>query len=339
MTMPEAAITPDRIRALGDAYQASRALLSAVELDLFSMLAPGPLDAAGLSARLGLHPRGARDFFDSLVALGLLERHDGRYANTPEAAAFLDRAQPSYIGGGLEGAGRLYHTWGRLTEALRTGEPQAPDARAGGDRWAERYNTPDRVRRVTGAMTGGNRAAMLAVARGFPWAHYRTFIDIGTAAGDLPVQVALAHPHISGGGFDLPPVGPAFAEHVAASGLGERLRFHPGSFLTDPLPTADVLAFAHVLHNWGWETRELLLGKAYAALPPGGALLVLDRLIDDDRRHNTGALLGSLNMLLNGPEAANFTGAECRGWLAAAGFRDITVGHFSGDFGMVVGIK
>src|SRR5215213_5141628 len=185
MTTPGTAITPDRIRALGDAYQASRALLSAVELDLFSALAAGPLDADGLTARLGLHPRGARDFFDSLVALGLLERRDGRYANTAEAAAFLDRARPSSIAGWLAGHGRIYHTWGRLTEALRTGEPQSPDARAGGDRWAERYRTPEGVRRVTATFTGGNRPAMQVVAERFPWARYRTFADIGTSAGDL----------------------------------------------------------------------------------------------------------------------------------------------------------
>src|SRR2546423_455082 len=127
------AITPDRIMQLGFAYWGSKTLLSAVELGLFTELAKGPLDAETLRQRLRLHPRSARDFFDALVALGILERHDGQYANTPEADLFLDRAKPSYSGGFLEMSSvRLYGFWASLTEALRTGQPQN-EAKTGGN--------------------------------------------------------------------------------------------------------------------------------------------------------------------------------------------------------------
>ena len=118
-------ITPDRILQLGLGFWGPKTFLSAVELGVFTELAKGPADLATLSQRLGLHPRSARDFLDALVALGMLERDAGRYANTPETDRFLDRAKPSYMGGLFEMANaRLYPFWGGLTEALRTGQPQ-----------------------------------------------------------------------------------------------------------------------------------------------------------------------------------------------------------------------
>jgi hypothetical protein len=199
--------TPDGIMRLGLGFQASKALLSALELGLFSVLAEGPLDSEALRRRLGLHGRGALDFFDALVALGMLQRRDGRYANTPETDLFLDRRKPSYAGGFLEMANaRLYGFWGSLTEALRTGQPQN-EARTGGSFYGELYSDPARLRQFLRAMSGRSAGPAAAIARKLPWHEHRTFIDIGAAQGILPVQVARAHPHLTGGGFDLPPVG------------------------------------------------------------------------------------------------------------------------------------
>lgn len=117
--------SPEKIMQLGMAFWGSKTLLSAVELGVFTELARQPQDASTLQTRLGLHPRSARDFFDALVALGMLERENGLYANTPETAFFLDKAKPSYIGGFLDMANaRLYRSWGSLTEGLKTGLPQ-----------------------------------------------------------------------------------------------------------------------------------------------------------------------------------------------------------------------
>jgi hypothetical protein len=146
-------------------------------------------------------------------------------------------------------------------------------------------------------MTGVSSGAGRALAEKVPWDRYRTVIDIGTAQGCLPVQLALAHPHLSGGGFDLPPVGPIFEEYVNRFGLTDRLRFYPGDFFTDELPTAEVLVMGHILHDWDLEQKRLLLAKAYRALPPGGALIVYEALIDDDRRTNAFGLLMSLGGL------------------------------------------
>jgi hypothetical protein len=331
--------TPEAILQLGLGFWGSKTLLSAVEVGVFTELAKGPANARALGERLGLHPRGTRDFLDALVALGMLERTGDQYANTPETDRFLDRAKPSYVGGLLEMTNaRLYGFWGSLTEALRTGLPQN-EAKTGGNTFDALYSDPERLRSFLGAMTGISTGSARAVAAKFPWQKYRSFIDVGAAQGAMPVQVALAHPHLTGGGFDLPVVGPIFEEYVARFGLSERVRFYAGNFFEDPLPPADVLIMGHILHDWNLDEKRMLLEKAYAALPPGGALIVHEALIDDDRRRNGFGLLMSLNMLIETPGGFDFTGADCSGWMREAGFRETTVEHLAGPDSMVVGIK
>jgi hypothetical protein len=332
-------LSPDRIVQVGFGFWGPKVLLSAVELGLFTELAAGPLGLEALTERLGLHPRSARDFLDALVALGTLSRDGGLYANTPEADRFLDRGKPSYVGGILEMANaRLYPFWGRLTDALRTGLPQN-EARVGENFFEALYRDPDRLRLFLQGMTGLSMASALAIARQFPWRQYRTFVDVGGAQGAVAVQVALAHPHLSGGNFDLPAVGPLFEEYVASFGLEGRLRFHPGDFFNDPLPGADVLVMGHILHDWDLDQKKALIAKSYRALPEGGAILIHEALIDDDRRHNAFGLLMSLNMLIETPSGFDYTGADCQAWLGEAGFRETRVEHLAGPDSMVVGIK
>lgn len=333
-------VTPDAIMQLGTAFWASKTLLSAVELAVFSELADaGALDGEALRERLGLHPRSAQDFFDALVALGMLEREDGRYANTPATELFLDRAKPSYVGGLLEMANaRLYGFWGSLTEGLRTGDLQN-EAKGGGDFFEALYADPERLAQFARAMSGISVGSGQAIAAKFPWQDHGSVIDIGCAEGAVPVQIALAHEHIRGGGFDLPPIEPIFDAYVAGFGLGERLSFTPGDFFAGPLPEADVLVMGHILHDWDLDEKRVLLQKAYDALPEGGALIVYEAIIDDQRRENAFGLLMSLNMLIETPGGFDFTGADCRAWMQETGFRESYVEHLVGPDSMVVGIK
>jgi hypothetical protein len=332
-------LTPDRILELGYGFWGARALLSAVELGVFSELAKGALDGEALRERLGLHSRGTRDFFDALVALGMLERRDGLYTNTPETDWYLDRAKDSYIGGWLEmGGRRVYPIWASLTDALRTGQPQG-EATGGDDLFQALYQDPNRTRLYLRAMTGLSMATNQAIARTFPWTRYRTFSDLGAAQGGLAVQLALAHPHLTGLGADLPPVAPIFEEYVASFALSDRLRFQPVDLLADSLPETDVLIMGRVLHGYDLGRKRALIAKAYDALPDGGALLLYEALIDDERRENTAGLLFSLHMLLTTPGGFDYTGADCRAWLHEAGFRQTSVQHLSGADSMVLGIK
>ena len=233
---------------------------------------------------------------------------------------------------------RLYPFWGSLTEALRTGHPQN-EAKVGENFFTALYQDPDRLEQFLHAMTGISMGDAHAIAEKFPWDRYQTVIDIGTAEGCVPVQVALRHPHLTGGGFDLPPVAPIFDEYVASFGLADRLRFHPGDFFADPLPTADVLVMGHLLHDWSLDEKLMLLRKAYEALPDGGALIVYESIIDDDRRANTFGLLMSLNMLIETQDGFDYTGADCQSWMADVGFQDTYVEPLAGPDSMVVGIK
>ena len=338
--MTTTAPQPDHILQVGTAFWASKTLLSAVEMEIFTELAKGPQDLHTLTGRLGLHPRSARDFLDALCALGFLERHDGEYSNTPSTDLFLDKHKPSYMGGMLEMANRrLYTYWGKLTIALRTGQPQNEAAHGEPDVFATLYADPERLEGFLHAMTGISRGANLAIADLFPWANYKTVADAGTAQGDLIVQVALKNPHLSGVGFDLAEVAPIFEEYVETNGLSSRVRFQAGNFFRDPMPKADVIMMGHILHDWNLEEKRLLIGKAYEAIPEGGALIVYDSMIDDDRSKNAFGLMMSLNMLIETPGGFDYTGADCIGWMKDAGFNQTRVEHLVGPDSMAIGIK
>jgi hypothetical protein len=335
----EHGLTPDRIMQLGLGFWGSKTLLSAVELGLFTELAKGPRDCESLRTQLGLHSRSARDFFDALVSLGMLQRNNDEYANTSESDLFLDRSKSSYIGGILEMCNaRLYGFWGNLTTGLKSGEPQN-EVKQGEDFFAKIYAEPARLKQFLCAMTGLSMGVAKALALQFPWANYKSFVDAGGAQGCVPVQIALAHSHLIGGNFDLPVVGPIFEEYVQSFGLGQRLSFYPGDFFKDSLPSADVIIMGHILQNWGLEEKRQLIAKAYAALPKGGALIVWEAIIDDQRQQNTFSLLMGLNMLIETQTGFDFTGADCSAWMRDAGFKETRVEPLCGPDSMVVGIK
>ena len=335
-----AAPSPDHILQVGFGFWASKTLLSAVEMEVFTELAKHPEDLDELTGRVGLHPRAARDFFDALVALGFLERHDGIYSNTPATDLYLDKKKRSYIGGVLEMCNhRSYGHWANLTEGLRTGLPQNELKGGGAPVFETIYADPARLKEFLRAMTGVSHGANLAIAAKFPWANYKSVVDAGPAQGDLLVQVALKNQHLLGIGFDLPEVAPIFEEYVEVNGLASRVQFQRGSFFTDPLPKADVVMMGHILHDWNPEEKRMLIGKAYEALPTGGALLVYDAIIDDDRRKNAFGLMMSLQMLIETHGGFDYTGADCMGWMHDAGFRETRVEHLTGPDSMVIGIK
>jgi hypothetical protein len=332
-------VTPDRIIRLGYAFREAKALLSAVELGVFTALEEGPTGLDTLRIRVGLHERRARDFLDALVALGLLDRDDdGRYANTPAATLYLVRDKPNYIGGLLDHLNTCeYPHWNLLTRALTTGRPQF--GTSGNGHYPDLYANRGDVETFAKAMSGGTLPIAQALAAKFAWRQYATLIDIGSAEGCLPVQIAQTHPHVTGGGFDLPPVGPLFDAYVQQHGLSNRLRFFTGDFLTDPLPRADVLVFGRVLHNWDLATKKMLLKKAHEALPIGGAVIVYERLIDDARRTGAAGLLASLNMLIMTADGFDYSGADCIDWMRETGFRDMRIEPLTGDQSMIVGYR
>ena len=321
---------PAEIMQVGMGFWASKTLLSAVELELFSALGGSAMTAAELAAALRLHERAVPDFPDALVALGLLDREgdgsDAVYRNTDAGAVFLDKASPAYIGGMLEMSNaRLYGFWGDLTEALRTGEPQNEVKHTGKVLFEELYRDEGKLEQFMNAMTGISAAPFNALAERFDFAGYKTLCDAGGATGQLSIILADRHPHMTCSSLDLPAVEPIARRTIQAAGLSDRVEAVSGDFFAQPLPKADVITMGMILHDWGLERKQQLVKAAYDALPEGGAYIVIENLIDDARRENAFGLLMSLNMLIELGDAFDFSGADFAGWCKHAGFRKVDV--------------
>ena len=331
---------PERILSIAFGFRRARVLLSAVEIGVFDALSGQPLHAAPLARAVGLTARGSLDFLDSLVAMDLLERDaDGLYANTPEAARHLVSRAPDYIGEQLDfvNGGGQYQTWGKLTDALRTGTAQGGPSGAGG--FDAFYDDPAAFERFMHGMSAGIARPARALAAAFPWERYATFADIGTARGCLAAEIAGRHPHLRGIGFDLPRVEPAFMRNIEQRGVARALRFQVGDFFADPLPRADVLVFARVPHNWTPAERRTLLAKAFDAVSPGGAVVVVEMVIDDARRTELPALIASLHMLLHTAGGSEATASDYGSWMCEAGFGEPRVIALANGFSAVVGSK
>ncbi|MER6950326.1 methyltransferase [Nonomuraea sp. NPDC000554] len=318
MTAP--AVSAEPLWRLGTAYFSRKTVLTAAEFGVFTTLSGAPASADELAERLELHPRGARDFFDTLVALGMLTRVGGVYHNTPLAEHYLNAERASYVGAFLSTADAR---WDKLVDALKTGDPQNRWG-AGAQMFTEQYRTTAAWRNFTAGMDYLNGMIGPVLAEAFDWSTVRSFVDVGGARGNLAAAILRAHPDIEAGVLDLPDVAPVFEEHMAELGLTGKITFHPGNFFEDPMPDAQALVMSHVLHDWGVEEREQLVAAAYRALPSGGVLLIVDPMIDDDRQGPAGALLTSLNMLMVTPHGSEYTRADCRSWLEKAGFTGLT---------------
>ncbi len=326
------------------AFWTSKVLLTAVEMGVFTVLGSRRLTGTQLGGELGLHPRGISDFLDGLVAMKFLDREgngpEAQYFNTPTGAYYLDRASPRYVGGIFEMLNaRLFKYWHDLPEALRTGKPQNEVKHSQKAIFEELYSDLPRLEQFMGAMTGLSRINFEAFAAKFDFRPFKTLCDVGGATGLLCMEVAKRHTHISCTSFDLPPVEPIAKKSIAAAGLSSRVATASGDFFKDPLPKADLITMGMILHDWNLEKKMHLISAAYDALPPGGALVAIEALIDDERRENVHGLMMSLNMLIEFGDAFDYSGADFRGWCTKVGFKRFDVIHLAGPSSAAIAYK
>jgi len=337
-------LDPGQILQTSFAFWSSKVLLTAVEFEVFTKLGSRRMTGAELGAEIGLHPRGISDFFDALVAMQFLDRAgDGpsaQYFNTPAGALYLDRSSPRYVGGWLAMLNaRLFKFWNDLPEALRTGKPQNEIKHGQKGMFEELYAELPRLEQFMGAMTGLSRINFEAFAAKFDFSKFKTLCDIGGATGLLCIEAAKVHPHLRCISFDLPPVEPIAQKHIAAAGLSDRISTVGGDFFKDPFPKADVITMGMILHDWNLEKKMQLIRAAYDALPPGGALVAIEALIDDARRENVFGLLMSLNMLIEFGDAFDYSGADFRKWCGEVGFQRFEVLHLAGPSSAAIAYK
>ncbi|MGH8016711.1 MAG: methyltransferase [Opitutaceae bacterium] len=344
MTSSTPTLTPDSILQVGFGFWSSKVLLTAVEMDVFSKLGQRWLTGAELGGEFGLHPRGIADFFDALVAMKFLDREGtgpaAKYFNTPQGSLFLDRASPRYVGGILVMLNaRLFKYWHDLPEALRTGKPQNEVKYGEKGIFEVLYAELPKLEQFMGAMTGLSRINFEALAAKFDFSRYRTLCDVGGATGLLCIEAVKKHLALRGISFDLPAVEPVARKHITAAGLADRISVASGDFFKDPLPRADVITMGMILHDWNLEKKMHLIRAAYEALPPGGAFIAIEALIDDARRENLFGLLMSLNMLIEFGDAFDYSGADFRGWCSQVGFKRFETIHLAGPSSAAIAYK
>ena len=314
---------------LGNAFCDAKALLTAVNLDLFTNLHDAPGTVEEVRDRLGLHGRGLSDFLHLLAALGLLEKSGDRFANAAGTDRHLVKGKPGYIGGFLLRSDRnLYPAWGKLGEALRTGKPQS------GASFEEMTQNPLVLRQFIGMMDALNQQLTAELRQSFPFERYSSVLDLGGCRGNLVTQLVQPHQHLTGRVFDVPAMRPFFDEIAVERGVADRVEFYGGDFFVDPLPAADVVVIGHVLHDWDQDQRGQLVRKAFDVIPPGGALVVYDRMLDEDARHVENLVI-SLDMLLVTDGGSEYTAEELIGHATAAGFTDISTQPL-GDYDTMV---
>lgn len=319
----------DLIR-LATAFCEAQAVHAAVELGLFALLRNGPTTEPEVRERLGLASRGTRDWLNLLVAIGVLAKGDGRYHLTTTAGLHLLADQPGYIGAYFGHTSRTYPAWANLSAALRTGQRQQVSD------YDDMVFSPEKHRYFLGMMDALNDWLGPELAQAIDFSGYRTVNDVGGARGNLISHIIRAHPCLTGYVFDVPAVEPFFDEHVTSLGLGDRIHFRGGDFFTDPLPAADVQIIGHTLQDHAPDQRAVIVAQACRATRPGGAVLIYDRMLDEDTPHLENQIC-SLTLQLTTPGGSEYTVDECRGYLAAAGFELDEARPFSEMDTLVVG--
>lgn len=338
--------TPDSIMQVGTGFWASKILLSAVKFQLFTTLAERKtMTASDIKSHLGFKctDRNVFDYLDTLTALGFLNREGiletAAYSNSINTDFFLDKKKPTYIGGMLEMLNnRLYGFWGTLEEGLLTGKQQN-EAKKGENLFEKLYEEPARLKEFMHAMSGIQMGSFMALAQKFNFSNYKTLVDVGGASGLLSVVVAKHHPHMSCVSWDLPAVAPIANDTIQQHQLQDRVTTAIGDFFTNDFPKADMITMGNILHDWDEKIKQMLIKKAYDALPDGGAFVVIEGIIDDERNKNAFGLMMSINMLIETATGFDYTFADFNKWTKATGFKSTSLLHLAGPMSAAIAYK
>ncbi len=339
--------SPQSIMQIGTGFWASKIILAAVKFELFTILAENktmPATEIKESLKLKCTDRNVYDFLDALTAFSFLKREGiletAKYTNSMDTDFFLDKKKPSYIGGILEMLNnRLYKFWGNLEEGLMTGLPQNEVKYGSKNLFEELYSIPERLNEFVGAMSGIQMGNFMAFAEKFDFSRYKTLTDVGGASGMLSLMVARHQAHMICTSFDLAPVEPIAKKTIEHFHLSDRVKTASGDFFSEPLPKADIIVMGNILHDWDEEKKIMLMKKAYEALPPGGAFVAIESVIDDERKQNAFGLMMSLNMLIETGKGFDYTFADFNKWAKIAGFKTTSIIALAGPSSAAIAYK
>jgi acetylserotonin N-methyltransferase len=333
---------PDASRVLDyiEAFRRSKAMFAGVSLGVFDALAAGPKAANDLASIIKADADTLTRLLNALVGLGLLTRDGDRYANTPAADAYLVSSSPMQMTGYIRYSNDvIWKLWANLEDAVREGT----------HRWKQTYGTDGpifnnffqtdaRKREFLMGMHGFGVLSSPHVANAFDLSRFRTVADLGGATGHLTIALCQRWPQLRGVVFDLPAAVPVANEVVGRSPVKDRIQVVTGDFFENALPPADLYALGRILHDWTAEKCATLLKKVHAALPPGGGLLIAEKMLHDDKAGPSWASMQDLNMLTC-TEGRERTLGEYEQLLKAAGFAEVTGCRTSAPIDAVLAVK
>jgi acetylserotonin N-methyltransferase len=308
-----------------DGMRASKAVFTAVSLGVFDLLHEAEASLEQLAERLSCAPHALERLLGACCGLGVIERHGGLYRNRPVAARFLRLHSPETLGGYMLYSDRIsFRLWGRLEDAVREGTHRWNQEFGGNANIFEHFFATEEAKLTfLAGMHGLGLLGSPAIAAAFDLSRFRRLVDVGGGTGHLVIEVCRQYPHIAGCVFDLPSVMPVAGRYVAEAALGDRIETAGGDFFADPLPPADLYSLSRILHDWSEEKVRFLLKKTYEALPPGGGLLICERILNEERDGPASAYFQSLNMLVC-TEGRERTASEYERLAREAGFREFT---------------
>lgn len=323
------------------AFRRSKVMFAAISLGVFDALAAGPKPAAALATELKADPDALERLLGACVALGLLARAGGGFANTPAAAVYLTADSPRRMLGYTGYSDKvLWKLWDHLADAVREGSNRWKQTfdRDAGDIFASLYVDDAARREFLMGMHGFGTISSPVVADAVDLGRFGTLVDLGAATGHLTVAALRRWPNLRGVVFDLPEALPLARELAGPTDVAGRMIFVGGDFFTDELPPGDLYALGRILHDWSEPKITKLLAKICAALPAGGGLLVVEKLLDDDKAGPEWAALQSLNMLVC-TEGKERTAGEYEALLRAAGFAEVTAVRTAAPVDAVLAVK
>jgi len=323
---------PDHLMQSFRAFQESRVLLTALELDLFTAVGEGA-NAAKVAAACRSHPRATEQLLNALVALGMLRKKSGVFENGSLAAHFLAAGSPEDARGALKHQVSLWRTWSTLTEAVRTGHAVAHEemTHRSADDWTQPFIAAMHRNAV-------ERAPELVSAVGTKGV--RRLIDIGGGSGAYSIAFARANPDLAAEVFDLAPVVPIAQRHIEEAGLTGRVTTRIGDLRHDDFGAGHDLALVFAIcHMLGPDENRNLLARVYRALAPGGRVVISDFILAPDGTAPRQAVLFAINMLVGTPDGSTYTEAEYSEWLAGAGFVGVSRRRLSGPADLMIGVR
>lgn len=315
-------LTAIPLMQIASGFWASKTLAAALDLNLFTKISGSGVDVHKLGKSMGIHPRPAEMLLSACASLGLLEKRKGRFYNSALAQEFLVRSSPNYFGGFITMLDqRLYLPWNRLTEAIKSNKAQTWGNNPG--LFEAISKSPGEQGVFTEAMHSIGVQSGKLVAESFDFSRHTQLLDVGGGSGAYCIEAARRYPHLRAVVFDIPAALAIAQEKIAQAGLSDRIRTQAGDFFREELPRgSDVILLSMILHDWGPEKDRMILQKCFDALPSGGAIIVSELIMDDDKTGPIQAALMSMNMLIE-TEGRNYTWAEYTEWLEGAGFRNM----------------